>query len=126
MYDVDDATEALCARMEAAMRREIDRALASLEERLERRLARIEEHCSLAVVKEAYTVQDAAARLGLTPYTVREWCRLGQARAAKVKGEGRRGELRIDGRELARLQAEGPSPIRTFDNQDEPAVSLAG
>ena len=77
------------------------------------RLDRLEKQ---RVAKDAWTVDEAAERLGKSPYTVRQWANLGCIRAHKVRGKGRRGEWRIADAEVARVQAEGPSPERTFEN----------
>jgi hypothetical protein len=78
------------------------------------RLERIEHKLEMNVEKETYTVEEAAERLGRRPWTVRQWCNLGQVRGAyKVRGQGRRGEWRIPHEELVRLQNEGPLPERT-------------
>jgi hypothetical protein len=77
------------------------------------RLDRIEKR---AVTKDAWTVEEAAERLSKSPFTVRQWANLGCIRANKVRGKGRRGEWRIADAEVSRVQVEGPSPERTFDN----------
>ena len=72
------------------------------------RLDRLEKYQSLAVVKEGYTVEEVAERLGRRPWTVRQWCNKGLAKGKKVHGKGRTGEWRIPHEELLRLQADGP------------------
>jgi hypothetical protein len=83
------------------------------------RLDRLEQAQSLSVVKEGYTTQEAAERLKRAEFTVRQWCNKGQVRARKVRGRGRKGEWRIAHDELIRVQADGPSPERTFDNRGQ-------
>jgi hypothetical protein len=73
---------------------------------------RLEKATQLAVEKETYTVEEAAGRLNRAPWAVRQWCNLGQAKATKVGGRGRRGEWRITHEELTRLQNEGAKPLR--------------
>jgi hypothetical protein len=88
-------------------------------ESMQRQLDRIEQRMTLAVAKEAYSTDEVAERLSppRTPWTVRQWCNLGQARAWKVAGRGRKGEWRIGHEELVRLQNEGASSPGTFDNE---------
>jgi transposase len=78
------------------------------------RLAAIEKRQALAVEKEGYTTDEVAERVDREPYTVRQWCNLGQVRAKKVAGRGRKGEWRISHEELLRIQSEGPLAIGTF------------
>jgi excisionase family DNA binding protein len=98
----------------------LPRLTSVLEDLLERhhalheRLDRIERAQSRSVVKEAYTTEEASEHLGRTSWTVRQWCNKGQVRAVKVHGKGRQGEWRIPHDELARIQAEGPSPVGFF------------
>jgi hypothetical protein len=88
-------------------------APAWLSEVLER-LDRIEEKLNLSSEKETYTVEEAASRLGRSPWTVRQWCNKQQVKGAvKVHGKGRTGEWRIPHEELVRLQNEGPVPLKS-------------
>jgi excisionase family DNA binding protein len=57
--------------------------------------------------KDWYTTAEIGQILGKSDYTVREWCRKGQAEA--VKSPNGRGWL-ISRDELARLRNEGPIP----------------
>jgi predicted transcriptional regulator len=76
------------------------------------RMQRIEKFFGASVVKEAYTTEEVAERLGRSEWTVRQWCNHGQVTGAKkVHGRGRQGEWRIPHEELVRLQNEGPLPI---------------
>jgi excisionase family DNA binding protein len=76
------------------------------------RLERLEDCFAMSVVKESYTTEEAAERLGRSDWTVRQWCNKGQVKGAKkVRGKGRTGEWRIPHDELVRLQNEGPLPI---------------
>jgi hypothetical protein len=90
----------------------------SLQAILER-LDRIEQRLAIAVEKEVYTTEEVAERLTalkrkVTPWTVRQWCNLGQVPGAKkVRGQGRNGEWRIPHEALLRLQNEGPLPAPT-------------
>jgi hypothetical protein len=66
--------------------------------------------------RNGYTVEEVAALLGKTPYTVREWCRWGRVHATK-RAERRGGaELwSIAADEVARVKDEGllpPDPAR--------------
>ena len=83
--------------------------LAAILERLER----LEGRLALNVVKETYTVEEAAKRVSKTEWTVRQWCNKGQVEGArKVHGRGRKGEWRITHEGLVRLQNEGPLPLQ--------------
>jgi excisionase family DNA binding protein len=77
------------------------------------RLDRIEKR---SITKEAWTIEEAANRIGKSAYTVRQWANLGCIRATKVRGKGRRGEWRIADAEVARVQAEGASSDGSFAN----------
>lgn len=84
---------------------------------LEDRLARIETMLQTLVeqqtVREWYTTEQVAAILGKSDYSVREYCRLGRARAEKAKsGRGAYAAWRISHAELVRLQREGLLPAR--------------
>jgi hypothetical protein len=59
-------------------------------------------------VRECYTVEEVAALVSKTPYTVREWCRHGRINASK-RSERRGGfELwSISAAEVARYKDEG-------------------
>lgn len=83
--------------------------MAALED-IVQRLHRMEERQALSVVKESYTVEEAAERLERAEWTVRQWCNKGQAKATKIRGRGRKGEWRISHDELVPLQNEGPLP----------------
>lgn len=79
------------------------------------RLDRIERFQTLAVVKEAYTTEDAAEKLGRSEWTVRNWCNKGQVEGAyKVRGKGRTGEWRLTHEAVVNLQSKGPAPEGTF------------
>jgi hypothetical protein len=96
-----------------------EEVILKLLEDMQRQLDRIERRMAMAVAKEAYSTEEVAERLSppRTPWTVRQWCNLGQARAWKVAGRGRKGEWRIAHEDLVRLQTEGPSSPGTFDNE---------
>lgn len=65
-----------------------------------------------AMVKEYYTTQEVAKRLGKRPYTVREWCRLGRVQGEKShSGRGLDDEWRISHAELTRIENEGLLPL---------------
>jgi hypothetical protein len=57
--------------------------------------------------QETYTVPEAALRLGLRPFTVRQKCNLGFIKGTKVDGAGEKGEWRITDEELRRYEKEG-------------------
>jgi transposase len=80
------------------------------------RLERIEKLQSLNIMKDGYAVEEVAERVRRKAYTVRQWANRGQIQARKVAGSGPTGEWRVSPEELARIQAEGPKPERTFNN----------
>ena len=63
-------------------------------------------------VREWYSVDEVAGMLGKRPFTVREWCRLGQINAAK-RAERRGGAAlwSISAKEIARYRNEGLLPL---------------
>lgn len=84
-------------------------------EELARRLVRLEAQVRLlsesAAPARHYTVSEFAGRVGRTPYTVREWCRLGRIHAErKSTGCGPYREWVISQQELIRYQTEGLLP----------------
>lgn len=65
--------------------------------------------------KEFYSTVEVSKRLGKSEFTVREWCRMGQAKADKRKSyRGGKKQWMIPHEELVRLQAEGPAPVGTY------------
>jgi hypothetical protein len=80
--------------------------------------------------RAAYSVEEAATMLGKSPYSVREWCRLGRINATK-RSERRGGaELwSISASEIARYRNEGLLPLDIERNSGvgtRPAVALRG
>jgi hypothetical protein len=64
-------------------------------------------------VKESYSTEEVAKKLGKRPWTVRQWCNLGQVPGAKhTAGRGKSGEWRIPHEVLVKLQNEGPTPLK--------------
>jgi hypothetical protein len=79
-------------------------------EAIDRKLERL---ASRATERASYTVEEVAAMEGRAPYTVREWCRLGQLRAEKTATQsGPYARWTIPASEYARFQCEGLLPIR--------------
>jgi hypothetical protein len=63
-------------------------------------------------VKEWYSTGEAARLLGVTDFTVREWCRLGRCHAKKKRsGRGAHPSWTISHDEILRLQREGLLPL---------------
>lgn len=64
-----------------------------------------------ATIKEWYSVDEVAGRLGKAPFTVREWARLGRIAAQKRSYKrGKSAEWMISHQELVRVQNEGLLP----------------
>jgi predicted ATPase with chaperone activity len=79
------------------------------------RLDRMERNQEMAVVKNAYTTEAAAKRLGRSVWTVRQWCNKAQVRGAyKVRGKGRTGEWRLTHDAVVELQSRGPAAEGSF------------
>lgn len=82
------------------------------------RLGRLEQLVTEAIKqqapsKEFYTVEEFGKLVDLSPYTVREHCRLGRLQATKtVSGRGNIPEWRIAHAELVRYRNYGLLPIR--------------
>jgi excisionase family DNA binding protein len=72
--------------------------------RLDARLERVERQLQLGVAREAYTVAQAAERLNLSAWTVRQACNKGRIHGTKARN-GR--DWRIPHDELVRVEAEG-------------------
>lgn len=61
-----------------------------------------------SLIKDYYTTREVARIVDRSPYTVREWCRLGRVRGEKAfSGRGIDEEWRISHAELVRIQNEG-------------------
>lgn len=88
------------------------RTLESLFEQIIARLDRIERRQGEAAVKEWYTIPEAAERLKLAVWTVRQACNQGRIRAEKQRfGRGGEGQWRIPHDEISRIQKEGLPPL---------------
>lgn len=82
-------------------------------ERLERIELVLRSLTGQRLVQDWYDTQTAAEILGRSPYSVREWCRLGRVQAEKrACGRGRSKEWMISHQELMRIKAEGLLPQR--------------
>jgi len=84
-----------------------------------RRLDRIESTLTVLVeqrqVQDWYDTKAVASILGKSPYSVREWCRLGRVRAEKRScGRGNTREWMISHEELMRIKSEGLLPQTRF------------
>jgi hypothetical protein len=78
-------------------------------EEIDRKLERL---ASRPVERASYTVEEIAVMEGRAPYTVREWCRLGQLRAEKSGTQsGPHARWTIPAAEYARFQREGLLPL---------------
>ena len=70
--------------------------------------------------RQRFTTSQAAKRLNKSPWTVREWCRLGQVRAERIKlgRSGNRLEWRINADEVIRVAHDRPGHEGEFANDD--------
>ncbi len=79
-------------------------------------LGRIEEQLaelrSKQTVKDFYSTDEVARRLGKAEFTCREWCRLGRVNATKrFSGRGKHPAWAISHTELLRIEKEGLLPL---------------
>ena len=91
----------------------LDRIEATVDEKLEAIGRKLDLLIQQRTVKEWYSVDEVAERLGKVCFTVREWCRQGRIAARKRDYKrGKSAEWMIAHGELARVQNEGllPSP----------------
>jgi transposase len=90
-----------------------DTDLSLMLSRLDRIEAAIQSLVEQKTVKDWYSVEEVAARLGKAEFTVREWCRLGRIHAQKrAYSRGPHAEWMIGHTELVRIQCEGLLPGR--------------
>jgi hypothetical protein len=88
-----------------------------VEQTIEERLANIESRLDQLLdgkqQRESYSVEQFAERVGLDPWTIREYCRHGRILASKKgSGRGRYRAWAISHVELRRYENEGLLPIR--------------
>lgn len=84
-------------------------------------LGRIEEQLaemrSKQTIKDFYSTDEVARRLGKADFTCREWCRLGRVNATKrFSGRGKHPSWVISHAELLRIEKEGLLPLTTFNS----------
>ncbi len=84
-----------------------------IEDRLSRIEAMLTQLVERQAVKEFYTPEEFARRVGREAFTCREYCRLGRIRALKkASGRGKHASWVIPHDELLRFQREGLLPDR--------------
>lgn len=89
----------------------VAKAMHEILQRLERIETVLRSLTEQRQVQDWYDTQTAAEILGRSPYSVREWCRLGRVQAEKrACGRGRSKEWMISHRELTRIKSEGLLP----------------
>jgi DNA-directed RNA polymerase specialized sigma24 family protein len=91
---------------------------------LRAQLERIESILQMLVerqqVKEWYSTSEAANLLGVSPWTVREWCRLGRCHAKKKhSGRGAHPSWTVSQEEILRIQRDGLLPLNTEHRKDD-------
>lgn len=80
----------------------------SIEERLSRIESMLHFLTGLQEVREWYSVDEFASLVDRSPFTVREWCRLGRIQGRKKdSGRGAHTSWAISREELQRYQREG-------------------
>lgn len=88
-------------------------AMNEILQRLERIETALRSLTEQRQVQDWYDTQAAANILGRSPYSVREWCRLGRVQAEKRScGRGRSKEWMISHEELMRIRSQGLLPQR--------------
>ena len=77
-----------------------------------------------APAKASYSVEEASGVLDRKPFTVREWCRLGQCNAYKLPGwkSGPHDRWRISAEEVGRIKEEGLLPANAERNRGKVGV----
>ncbi len=83
-------------------------------------LGRIEEQLAelrgTQTVKDFYSTDEVARRLGKAEFTCREWCRLGRINASKrFSGRGKHPSWAISHTEVLRIEKEGLLPLSRFN-----------
>lgn len=87
-------------------------AMNEIIERLDRIEAALAALARRQAVKEYYEVEEAAVLLGLAPFTVRNYCRLGRLRGEKKgSGRGKYQAWAISHAEIERYRREGLLPL---------------
>ena len=90
----------------------------SLEERLDRIEGKVDLLLNRKLIKEWYSISEAAEILHKAEFTVREWCRLGRVNAEKrLGGRGRTQEWIIAHSEILRIQKEGLLPLHHSNSE---------
>jgi len=88
--------------------------MSTIEERLERIESMLISLVQQQVIRDWYSVDQAAQIVGKSEFTVREWARLGRIRAKKRKsGRGAHASWAISHDELMRYQGEGLLPVNS-------------
>lgn len=73
--------------------------------------------------QEFYSTLQVAEILNRSPYSVREWCRLGRVRAQKRRcGRGNTREWMVSHEELLRIRSEGLLPLNGTALSSRPAA----
>lgn len=80
--------------------------------RLDRIERKLDDIATAKQAKEYYSTDEVAEILSVTPFTAREWCRLGRVHATKRRsGQGRARPWMISHEELTRIKNEGLLPL---------------
>lgn len=91
---------------------DLNARLKTIEETQTIILRRLDDLVSQRKMKDFYSVEEVAERVGRTPYQVREWLRVGRMNGVKRPvGRGRHKEWQVEHAELDRYLNHGLRPL---------------
>jgi hypothetical protein len=96
---------------------EVDARLTGIEQSQAAILRKLEDLLALKTVKDFYSVEEVADKVGRTPYQVREWLRLGRMHGIKRStGRGCHKEWQVEHAEVERHLNHGLRPLNPARN----------